>query len=98
MIMHYERVLQLCEFRAFTMLWKKACHDSVAQATELAAGEVTGRIFAFGPYYTCYSNGGVQLRAMVTDERSVRSRKVHWPVLPGWINPMMRDPAKRFAC
>jgi predicted dehydrogenase len=92
--LHYEAAVKLVS-SGFHVLCEKPVTLSVAQATELARlVQSRGVIFAVAHTYTGYPMVR-QLRAMVADGAIGAIQKVHVQYYQGWINPLLRDPAKR---
>lgn len=92
--LHYEAAVKLVS-SGFHVLCEKPVTLSVAQATELARlVQSQGVIFAVAHTYTGYPMVR-QLRAMVADGAIGAIQKVHVQYYQGWINPLLRDPAKR---
>ena len=92
--LHYEAAVKLVS-AGFHVLCEKPITTSVAQAMELARlVQSHGVIFAVAHTYTGYPMVR-QLRAMVADGTIGAIQKVHVQYYQGWINPLLRDPAKR---
>jgi predicted dehydrogenase len=92
--LHYQAAVKLVS-AGFHVLCEKPLTTSVAQAAELAQLVQSRRvIFAVAHTYTGYPMVR-QLRAMVADEKIGAVQKVHVQYYQGWINPLLRDPAKR---
>ena len=92
--LHYEAAVKLVS-SGFHVLCEKPVTLSAAQATELARlVQSQGVIFAVAHTYTGYPMVR-QLRAMVADGAIGAIQKVHVQYYQGWINPLLRDPAKR---
>lgn len=94
--LHYEAAVKLLS-AGFHILCEKPITTNVAQATELARlVQSQGVVFAVAHTYTGYPMVR-QLRAMVVDGAIGAVQKVHVQYYQGWINPILRDPAKRRA-
>ena len=94
--LHYEAAMKLVG-AGFHVLCEKPITTSVAQAMELARlVQSQGVIFAVAHTYTGYPMVR-QLRAMVADGTIGAIQKVHVQYYQGWINPLLREPAKRRA-
>ena len=92
--LHYEAAVKLVG-AGFHVLCEKPITTSVAQAMDLARlVRSQGVIFAVAHTYTGYPMVR-QLRAMVVDGTIGAIQKVHVQYYQGWINPLLRDPAKR---
>ena len=92
--LHYEAAMKLVS-AGFHVLCEKPITTSVAQAMELARlVQSQGVIFAVAHTYTGYPMVR-QLRAMVAAGAIGAIQKVHVQYYQGWINPLLRDPAKR---
>ena len=92
--LHYEAATKLVG-AGFHVLCEKPITTSVAQAMDLARSvQSQGVIFAVAHTYTGYPMVR-QLRAMVADGMIGAIQKVHVQYYQGWINPLLRDPAKR---
>ena len=92
--LHYEAAVKLVS-AGFHVLCEKPVTLGVAQATELARlVQSQGVIFAVAHTYTGYPMVR-QLRAMVANGAIGAIQKVHVQYYQGWINPLLRDPAKR---
>ena len=92
--LHYEAAVKLVS-SGFHVLCEKPVTTHVAQATELARlVQSHGVIFAVAHTYTGYPMVR-QLRAMVAAGAIGAIQKVHVQYYQGWINPLLRDPAKR---
>ena len=92
--LHFEAAVKLVN-AGFHVLCEKPITTSVAQAMELARlVQSQGVIFAVAHTYTGYPMVR-QLRAMVADGMIGAIQKVHVQYYQGWINPLLRDPAKR---
>jgi predicted dehydrogenase len=94
--LHYEAAVKLVGV-GFHVLCEKPITTSVAQAIDLARlVQSQGVIFAVAHTYTGYPMVR-QLRAMVADGTIGAIQKVHVQYYQGWINPLLREPAKRRA-
>jgi predicted dehydrogenase len=92
--LHYEAAMKLVG-AGFHVLCEKPTTTGVAQAMDLARlVRSQGVIFAVAHTYTGYPMVR-QLRAMVADGTIGAIQKVHVQYYQGWINPLLRDPAKR---
>lgn len=94
--LHYEAAGKLID-AGFHVLCEKPVTTTVSQASELARlVKSRGVIFAVAHTYTGYPMVR-QLRTMVADGAIGAVQKVHVQYYQGWINPLLRDPAKRTA-
>jgi predicted dehydrogenase len=92
--LHYEAAVKLVS-AGFHVLCEKPITTSVAQAMELARlVQSQGVIFAVAHTYIGYPMVR-QLRAMVADGTIGAIQRVHVQYYQGWLNPLLRDPAKR---
>ena len=94
--LHYEAAMKLVG-AGFHVLCEKPITTGVAQAMGLARlVQSHGVTFAVAHTYTGYPMVR-QLRAMVADGTIGAIQKVHVQYYQGWINPLLREPAKRRA-
>jgi predicted dehydrogenase len=94
--LHYEAAMKLVG-AGFHVLCEKPITTGVAQAMDLARlVRSQGVVFAVAHTYTGYPMVR-QLRAMVADGTIGAVQKVHVQYYQGWINPLLREPAKRRA-
>jgi predicted dehydrogenase len=92
--LHYEAAGKLVS-AGFHVLCEKPVTTNVAQANELARlVQLRGVIFAVAHTYTGYPMVR-QLRTMVATGMIGVVQKVHVQYYQGWINPLLRDPARR---
>ena len=92
--LHYEEAGKLVN-AGFHVLCEKPVTTNAVQANELARlVQSRGVVFAVAHTYTGYPMVR-QARAMVAAGMIGTIQKVHVQYYQGWINPLLRDPAKR---